>query len=98
VLTSDRSALPRGLLVGSDLFHQPLRRLLVRGNCALLCQAGFERIHQIDDLGLRRRRLGGYLLAFNLGLNGLQNALADGVVIVLRPELISSRLLDQLFG
>jgi hypothetical protein len=55
------------------------------------------RVHEVDDLGLwRLGRGGGDVLAFHLLLDGLEYALADSVVVVLRPELLHRGLLDEL--
>src|SRR5215213_7915343 len=83
-------ALLRGFLVliRFDLCAHPLGRLFVGSAGTPFGQAGLQRVHEVDDLGLGWGRFGRDLLAFDFLLNGLEHAFSDGVVIVLGPKLV----------
>src|SRR5713101_275482 len=89
--------LPLGWL---RLFDCPFGGLTPGGRRgAFLGEARLQRVHQIDDLGLRRfLRLGGDLLAVHLLLDGGEDAVPHLIVILLGVELVRGRLLDQLLG
>src|SRR5690606_22446342 len=100
--TSRPARLPlRGLLrpAGGALRRLVLLFLLPALPAAARGEAGLERLHQVDDLRLRRLlRRGDDVLAFDLALDLLEDAGAHFVVVQLWLELLRRGLLDELHG
>src|SRR5688572_4948695 len=85
-----RLALAGGALARRLLGRAPLLRLTHP-------EALLQRLHQVDDLRLRRRlRLGGDLLALDLLLDELEHPRLHVVLVLLRLELLVLDLLDEL--
>src|SRR2546421_1133761 len=73
--------------------------LLTLARRPLRFETRLERLHQVDDLGLRRLgRLLGDLLALHLPLDLLEDSLAHVVLVLRRLERVRGRLLDELHG
>src|SRR5262249_56189340 len=97
LLLAARPRRPRRLLAGSaPALLDRLDRTRLRAT-ALAAQALLQRVHQVDHLGLRG--LHGWhrdLLAGDLLVDRLLQALAPVIVILLRREPVGGELLDQL--
>jgi hypothetical protein len=62
-------------------------------------EAGLQRLHEIDDLSAAvRRDVRRDVLSVDLALDRLHDALANGVLVFLRREIVGRRLFDELLG
>src|SRR5262249_21834028 len=99
LLLAARPRRPRRFAAGRPAAFLHWLRRPRRGASALAAQALLQRLHQVDHLGLRRLHRGHRdLLAGDLLIDRLLQALAPVIVILLRREAVGGELLDQLAG